>query len=417
MKKIRTQRKSLLFFALFIGHSIFAQKLDSQQKDFLLKNSQIIYKDSILKEANWAKVLEKVKDKRIVLLGELNHGSKENFLVRNELIKFLHQKGDFRLILFEAGLGEAYVVNRYKAQLDPQVMTYNFMGQWQNHEFKELMVYIKEQNLNMGGFDIQRGFAGFFEKLLFQECEKENLDSSLFKKLETNFLGLKRKLTNRKSRIVDFEDEAEICLSSYHKIHHHLNLKTGDSLSEDRLFVLKTIENRLEYIEYMLSFKKDNNWTKRWAARDSAMANNLKWLIEVIYPQEKVLVIGHNYHISNYNSEEAVMAEFLKEIYGDQMYSIGFFLGKGKYAQGGEKTLSAADSTSLDIKHIINIQKGLVNFLPTANQNEKGGDWLHENIIVNDSFIDLKSSNQLILAKSFDAIICIQHSSIPSFYE
>ena len=48
----------------------------------------------------------------------------------------------------------------------------------------------------------------------------------------------------------------------------------------------------------MLKFTADKDWSARWAARDSAMADNVVWLKENLFPQRKMIVIGHNYHLA-----------------------------------------------------------------------------------------------------------------------
>ncbi|HEV7783653.1 MAG TPA: hypothetical protein VGO58_20420 [Chitinophagaceae bacterium] len=53
----------------------------------------------------------------MVLIGEPNHGSKEIFLLRNSLIKFLHESHGFDIILFESGIGELIRADISKDQL------------------------------------------------------------------------------------------------------------------------------------------------------------------------------------------------------------------------------------------------------------------------------------------------------------
>ncbi|WP_353056736.1 erythromycin esterase family protein [Paenibacillus polysaccharolyticus] len=36
--------------------------------------------------------------------------------------------------------------------------------------------------------------------------------------------------------------------------------------------------------------------------RDRVMADNLTWLAKTVYPNEKMIVWGHNYHIRKHNS-------------------------------------------------------------------------------------------------------------------
>lgn len=66
---------SALFLIIF-QQSIIGQGLDQTQKEFIEKNATSILVDSKYRGGSWEPVLEVVKDKKLVLLGEFNHGSK-----------------------------------------------------------------------------------------------------------------------------------------------------------------------------------------------------------------------------------------------------------------------------------------------------------------------------------------------------
>ena len=414
--KSRIYKVCFLVLIWLNGNSIQAQDFSKLQKDFLHKNAKEVFIDSTFENGNWESVLHEVVDKRIVLLGELNHGSKENFLLRNDLIKYLHEKAGFNVLLFEAGLGEAYVVNRDKDKYSGQIMTYNFMGQWQNKEFEGLMNYIKSENISFGGFDVQRGFGGFFNKLLEEECLGFQIDSIEYKNLESEFLRQKKILANRKTKIKDIDSACKILIQNYQNLKETAIVKylNQESNLNHKAFI-KTLENRIDFLGYMLEFVRDKNWSKRWEARDRFMADNVIWFLENVYRNQKVIIVGHNYHLSLFNEKEEVMGEFLKKNYSNQMYSIGFFIGSGVYAQNGERKIENPNTENLDIKHIIQNLKSNVNFLPIPENCSNGGEWLQNNIIVNDSFIDLSGSNSLVLEKSYDGLILIKESSLPSF--
>ena len=163
----------------------------------------------------------------------------------------------------------------------------------------------------------------------------------------------------------------------------------------------------------MLQFLKDKDWNRRWAARDSAMAKNVEWLIEREFKEGPVIIIGHNYHIGKYNENEKVMGELLAPGYGNDMYSIGIFAGSGSFNDnsGGVVKMVPPDSAGLDIKHIISQLDGEVNFLDIPEKFSKGSDWLVQEIIINDTFIDLENNNKMVLSKTFDGLILLKRVS------
>ena len=50
-----------------------------------------------------------LKDVDIVLLGEISHGDGKTFIVKTELIKYLHKNLDFDVLVFESGMVECHL--------------------------------------------------------------------------------------------------------------------------------------------------------------------------------------------------------------------------------------------------------------------------------------------------------------------
>lgn len=403
-----------LIFLFYCFHftTTQGQNLSPDQLNFLQENSKIIYENEIKPGGNWQPVLDAVKDKNIVLLGEFTHGAGEIFLSRNELIKELHEKLGFNTILFESGIGELAYVDLKRADLSPTRMTYGFFGGWRTQEWKDLMAYLKKKNISVGGFDVQRT-GGAFKVLLKEVAQKENLDSTIYIDLEKRFGRVGQRLRKRKMQYDSVKIETHQLIHDYKTIYQLF--KQSSESSEMKEYSLQTLLNRIAYLKYRLQFLKDKDWNQRWLFRDSMMAENIIWLSENRFKNEKLIIGAHNFHISKQNEKEAVMGEFLKESFGSQMYALGVFGGKGFYNNnaGKPKEMLPADSTHLDIKHIINQSNGFTTFLNIPKNQHSNNNWLFDPIIVNDSFIDLSSSSSLILAKCFDGILLIDEVSPP----
>ncbi|MEP0365684.1 MAG: erythromycin esterase family protein [Cyclobacteriaceae bacterium] len=393
--------KQVNFLLVFLILSILssAQQLSSDQLEFIQKNAVSINNENRYTQADWSAIVNEVKDSRLVLLGEFNHGSKEVFLSRNELIKALHHQLDFDLILFESGLGEVGVVNLQMRDDEGEGLTRGFFGGWRTKEFEDLLSFAAQNQMEIAGFDVQRTgsvFTDFFQRelgLQFVEAEKQ-------------FLALKPELANYRSDYSSIEQEASELIQTYDL------LKTKYDGGKD--LVYKTLENRITFLSYMLDFVRTKDWNERWKARDQAMAENIRWLLsEVFEPNRKAIIIAHNFHISRYNEKEEVMGEFLAEEFGDQMYVLGVFAGKGSYSDnsGEEQALMAPDSTKLDIKHIVAADRSRLSFLDIPKNRTKGSGWLWETIIVNDTFVDLSGSNSLTLSKCFDGLLLLDEVS------
>ncbi len=391
-----------------------AQNLDLPNSNYLNKKSKSIEVDVNHSNGNWKPVLKQVKNKRIVLLGELNHGSKEIFVSRNDLIKSLHEALGFNVILFESGIGELVSIDLQKEMLTSVEMTYGFFSGWRTDEFVELMNYIKSNNISISGFDVQRTGSSF-KNLLETELIRLNLDTNQFSNIEERFSDEKGKLTNRKAVFDSIKVSTKELVRDYELQLSFIEKSDSQYLNNTSYFVIRTIENRIKYLEYFLNFVADKDWNKRWEARDFMMYSNIDWLLKTIYKNQKVIVIAHNFHISKHNEKEEVMGEFLKREYDSEMYSIGVFAGKGSFSnnRGVEENLKPVSNVGLDIKHIINQLKYRVSFLDIPDKRNRNSNWLFNDIIINDTFIDLSNSNYMTLAKNFDGLIFIDEVSAP----
>lgn len=394
----------VIFLTLQIGilGASFAQTLSIVEENFISNNAVSIEVNDEYKNGNWAPVLEKVKGKKLLLLGEFNHGSKEVFVTRNELIKAIHEQIGIGLILFESGLGEVGAVNLMRNDLDDSSLTNGFFEGWRTKEFENLLQFAKENNIAIGGFDIQRTgstFTAYFSKSLS--------DPTSFGKLEEQFIAARNRLSNSKAVYDLVKEEIHEVINQYRNIH--------DNLGKAERFEIQTMNNRIGYLTYMLEFCKSKNWNKRWAARDSAMTENIRWYLSQNQPKGMTVIIAHNFHISRYNEKEEVMGEYLTKNFDRDMYVVGVFAEQGAFHNNSGKVenLSEPDSTHLDIKHIIKADKVKVSFVNIPDEVTEGDRWLFQDITVNDTFIDLSISNKLNLSRCFDGLLLLDKVSPP----
>ena len=398
---------STLCFILFITFPNSHVKGQQIHASDLAQNINV---DDHYKNGNWESVLNAVKNKSIVLLGELNHGSKQIFASRNDLIMALHKQLNFDVILFESGVGEVGAIEIQRKSLSDKQMTYGFFSGWRTNEFRDLMSYIKSNRIPIGGFDVQKTGSGF--NTLFKEyMKKKAIDSSLYSNIEERFNHQKKLLTSRKAVYDSLNTSTLQLVDDYQALLGHLK----DKATKEDLIIQRTITNRISYLQYFLEFIKTKDWNKRWKVRDKMMASNIEWLIETMYKDKKIIIVAHNYHIAKFNKKQEVMGEFLMKTYGSKMYVLGIFAGSGSYADnsGKEKQMMPVENDGTDIKKIILVLKNKVHFIDIPNERSQTNEFLFNDIIINDTFIDLYGSNQLILSKHFDGILLIDKISPP----
>ncbi|REJ77952.1 MAG: hypothetical protein DWQ47_16480 [Acidobacteria bacterium] len=412
-------KQAVIAFLLILLHML-AVSGQIPHKDFLADSKVSAFDvevDRDYRGGDWTPVLEKVRKKQIVLLGEFNHGSKEVFVTRNGLVKALHEKAGFDVILVESVIGEVAAIDIGREEINGPFLTLGFIGPWRTVEFRELMEFAKARNLSFAGFDVQRT-GGSFGGLLSAEAKARRIDPVHFETLEDRFTAVSRELQNSKTEYETVRQKTLDLADAYEELDSMLWDRASDNKSRAYLLVRKTLANRIEYLRFRLQFLKDRDWSRRWKARDSAMADNVSWLIQNLYKDRKIIIIGHNFHIARHNGKEEVMGEFLAQKFGDRMYSLGTFAGNGSYFgnSGREARMSPPDGEKLDLKQIIGNLKGRVNFVDLGLENEANAVFSRE-MIVSDTFIDLSGSKSMVLSKHFDGLILIDKVSPPELID
>lgn len=416
-----TLRPGKFFYPLFVillvsqvwGGIVIAQHLSAKQWRFVEKKAVPVLVEDGTNAQQWPGLKKELADKRIVLIGEFTHGAREVFELKNELMKYLHSALGFDLILFESGIGELITINLQKDSLSARKMTGGLIGPWRTQSFESKMDWVKTEQLEIAGFDVQRSGQSFQEALKILAPQMGWKTEDLIQK-ERQFGIVAGRL--RKEKYEAVSTLTNQLMGEYQQLIDELDQKMLRDKVPFGALVHRTFINRKKFLSYFLQFSKDKDYRKRWVARDSMMADNIRWLLSEVYPDKKVMISAHNFHVAKFNEKEEVMGEMLLRQFGDQMYSIGLFAGGGELANNSRATeqLAHPDPEQLDIKHIINHLKAPFHFLPIPAR-PKNFEWMYQPIIVNDSFIDLNGSNKLTLARHFDGLLLINKVSVPVF--
>ena len=415
--------RQVIFFLFSFVSVMQGQTAKNEQIKFFKENSHAI-KVTGNSDYSDLKILDKtVKGKRIVLLGEFTHGSKEINLIKNRIIAYLHQKLGFNVLLLESGVGEVYAINFLRDSLSDRQMLYSGLtGPWHTLEYVDLMNYLKgRKSLKAGGFDVQRT-GNRFSKVLEGLGGVLSSEKELILNVEKRYTELTNKLQDGKVQIEPATiQEKEKLVADYRALRRVIdaNQKRLEEQGWDSIkleTVKRGFENRIEYLNYYAQFRADNDFRKRFSARDRVMAENIIWFADQIYPGEKIIISAHNYHISKSNEKESVMGELLAEKFGKDLYSVGVFGGSGEYAENSRKAMAMTQPTEeSDIQTVVSRMTDEAAFLHIAAKKKKGGEWLFENITVNNSFLSLDRDNKLTLHRCFDGLVLIKNVTPPKF--
>jgi erythromycin esterase len=304
-----------------------------------------------------------LKEKRVVFLGENSHGVAEYTLLKSRMIRYLHDSLGFNVLVFETNGGDAFAANRTIPTSDINTCIYNSISTlWHVEEIVPLFGYIRKTQttnnpLNIAGIDITMSNGGYsFSKFLYKLIQPVDpkyakevaKNDSLFSRLGVrqwtigNIIGADEKEYRTKIENNQIENYRELIsfidqnLQSFPK-----------EMSTCLLPAIHYIQSRIEYIyfrkndsTYMANALKLTNSKMSLAKlrsnfRDYMMSQNLQFLVEDLYPNEKIIVWAQDAHITKWNYRMPA-----NKSYSKQAYTIGVFCfsGKGSYGQGFDGT-------------------------------------------------------------------------------
>lgn len=304
------QRVCLVLFALSLPGLLNSQ---SVIKKYVQNNTQPISSIDldISNETEFDAIGKAIGDARVVMLGEQDHGDGPGYFAKVTLIKYLHEKKGFNVVAFENDFfgttwkWEEVKENRYPLN--------NFINNimsvtWSCGEKSPFWEdYLKSTlktptPLSIAGFD----------NIMSQPIALDALEGKI---KELDLLITKSESYNTEilplfKEVYRYTDSTLILLKILHN-YEIIRSQLLEKVSSDDIMV-QVINNLV--VQVRQSITKDY-WTKR-NLRDSQMANNLRWLINVKYRDEKVIVWAHNAHVAKYSKK------FPKKFY-NQAYSMG----------------------------------------------------------------------------------------------
>lgn len=279
-----------------------------------------------------------IATKNIIYLDELTHGEHEVFALKARLVKYLHQHHGFSALIIESGLFDVQELVKQASQsaepLSASLARGNiFFAYAADPAFRDLLDYIdskrhSEQPLHFAGFDGRLSGAFSVQRFVKQlvqhvaalpEAELLMVDWAAYATLLQN--TLERRFTSLT------QQEVEQHIAKTYLIIDALQAADKVPAMDSASYYARLLEGVLRLFE--VQYQK-----RRFDEHDLVMANNVHWLLEHVYPQQKVIIWGHNVHV-NRQGYLALRANnittALDKAYGKQSYIVNFAGLSGAY--------------------------------------------------------------------------------------
>lgn len=267
---------------------------------------------------------------RVVLLGESSHGVAEFYQRKSDLVRYLHEELGYGVLVFESGLADVATVYGDAAEMKTNDMIDKALL-YNTDQLAPLFSHIREtkgtaEPLRLAGMDVQsKHFADELQSLIDGRT------------VDTEFLnGLRGRLWQKMLGAQDFQ--------AYNRLSRRFVAKTDtllralnqsvppDSRSYEEEALVRNVENFRDFFSFKYKEGKsiEAQFSDMQALRDSIMANNLFWLTETVFPEEKVIVWGHNGHIAKDNFETGMdVGEYVHRKMPEESYAMGFVAYQG----------------------------------------------------------------------------------------
>lgn len=267
------------------------------------------------------------KNKKIIGLGEATHGTREFYVYKAKIIRYLIKNQNLKLVLFESNMAglesiNNYIQNKSSADINTVIQQSSLFSIYQSQEVADLIEWIKSFNqskpdhekVRFGGIDTHYTYI-----IINDILRKPGLSNLLNEQQKAELINLDKlwqkgepKL-NRKQK----NNYLAITRDLYQSIK---KANTGDS---------STIYTQdIRQLEQSIIFNNLPDIPSN-KIRDKFMAENIIWATARTDPNEKVVVWAHNGHISHdlWRDYQA-MGVHLKKTYKSK-YSLCLAVGEG----------------------------------------------------------------------------------------
>jgi erythromycin esterase len=298
--------------------------------------------------ADLASLVDRLKDQRVVCLGEASHGTHEFYTWRTELTRRLIEEYGFSFVAVEGDWPDCYRVNRFvKGYADSPVDAREMLGafrrwptwMWANSEVAELTGWMRRFNtgrtadrkVGFYGLDVYSLWDSLYEVMGYLRKHNPQALPEARRALRCfEPFGEDAQEYARATVLVAHSCREDV-VRLLHKVRAGAEIFDGDGMdasfvAEQNALVVKNAE------AYYRSMVKSDN--ESWNVRDRHMAETLDRLLTHHGAEAKAIVWEHNTHVGDARYTDMVdegmvnVGQLGRERYGQERVSL---IGFGSY--------------------------------------------------------------------------------------
>lgn len=287
---------------------------------------------------DFSPLLEQIKHKKIVMLGESTHGSKEFYEWRSKITAELIQKHGFSFVAVEGDWPPCQEINRY-IQRRNQLGAFDTLNKfsrwptwmWGNTEMVGLLDWMRDYNLDSNR---EIGFHGLDVYSLFESMEEvvrqlNDVDPDLARRVMAFYECFEPYRNDERAYARSLFSFPAGCEEHTTRALEEILKKTlmGEEAFFDAEQNARIIMNAEKYYRAMVFAASDDSWN----VRDRHMLETVDMLLHRYGPDAKCIVWAHNTHIGDYRATDMLLqgqinlGGLAREKYGQQQVAlVGF---------------------------------------------------------------------------------------------
>ena len=301
------------YFLLIVAFTCTLNAFSQPVKEYVTKNFSRIASISDTNYSGFEALDKAIGDKRVVMLGEQDHGDATAFVAKTKIVKYLHEKKGFNILAFESdffSLTEGQrEINNDTANLR-RYLQGNIFPIWTACDgCRELFYEYLPATLSTANPVIVTGF----DSQLHGNYAKRNYHFYLDSALNTlNGIGyLKEKIANHSDSLRKYYGRPLPDTKQYDSANSWLQQAIELwQQQKGKDYTWRLLNSLKGFNQQAADQKKEYNEQNK--ARDEQMAANLDWLVNEKYKDEKIIVWAASGHIiKNVN---AIMKDHFKSM-------------------------------------------------------------------------------------------------------